>query len=182
MNFVSDEAIDDVLIFVGCASFTGGIAQSNHAATTAAIADTALAARLQTRYEGDDFEPWTGWIAFRCDTPWSFDATPETVDDIPPADNDFYSTAMHEIAHVLGFGTAAAHFALVSEATFVGPAAVAVFGRPVPLTESGVHFQSSVLSDGTVTLMDSSRTIGTRTPPTTLDRAVMIDLGYELAP
>lgn len=181
MNFVSDEAIDDVLVFVGCASFSDGIAQSNHAATTAAIADTALAARLQARYEGDDFEPWTGWIAFRCDVPWFFDATPETVDDIPAEDNDFYSTAMHEIGHVLGFGTATAYFALVDEATFIGPEAVAAFGGPVPLTASGVHFQSSVLSDGTVTLMDISRTIGTRTPPTTLDRAVMADLGYELA-
>ena len=180
MNLTSDEAIDDVLIFVGCASFPDGIAQSNHTAGLSGIADFELVGRLQERYQGADFEPWTGWISFNCDSPWFFDATPATDDDIPGEQNDFHSTAMHEIGHVLGFGTASAFMALITDGAFVGPAAVSANGGPVPLTSSGTHFQSSVVSDGQVTLMDVSRTVGTRTPPTRVDRAAMADLGYTL--
>lgn len=180
MNFASESAIDDVLIFVGCASFDGGIAQSNHAAAIGSVSDPALASRLQERTTGARFQPWTGWISFDCDQPWFFDATPETDNDIPGAQNDFHSTAMHEIGHVLGFGTSDAFAALVEGGTFVGAGAMAAYGMPVPMTASGIHFQSSVLSEGQVTLMDVSRTIGTRTPATSLDQAAMGDIGYTL--
>lgn len=179
-NFPSDSVIDDVLIFVGCSSFEGGLAQSNHAAALSSVSDVELATRLRERSQGSDFEPWTGWISFNCDTPWFFDPTLDTADDIPGGQNDFHSTAMHEIGHVLGFGTSNAFSDLVSGGAFTGAAAVDSFGGPVPLTASGVHFQSSVVSGGRVTLMDISRTIGTRTPPTPVDLAVMSDLGYEL--
>ena len=180
MNISSESVIDDVLIFVGCASFSGGIAQSNNPAAIGSVADGALASRLAERYMGARFQPWTGWISFNCDQPWFFDSTPGTDDDIPNEENDFYSTAMHEIAHVLGFGTSDAFAALVVDGGFVGTQAMSVYGMPVPMTASGVHFQSSVLSDGQLTLMDVSRTIGTRTPPTRLDRAAMSDIGYTL--
>jgi len=180
MSFPSAEDIDDVLIFVGCAIVDGGVATSNNTAALGSVTDPTLQARLIERYQGADFEPWTGWIAFDCDEPWFFDQTPDTDDDIPGTMADFYSTAMHEMGHVLGFGTADAFVAQVDTATFVGPAAVAVYGGPVPLTPAGVHFQSSLRSDGRLTLMDPSRTIGTRTPPTTLDESVFVDLGYEL--
>ncbi|MFK7992203.1 MAG: hypothetical protein AB8I08_39655 [Sandaracinaceae bacterium] len=179
-NFPSDDVIDDVLIFVGCARFDGGLAQSNHAAALSSVADVALANRLRARSQGADFQPWTGWISFNCDTPWFFDDTLETDSDIPGGQNDFHSTAMHEIAHVLGFGTSNAFSDQVSGGAFTGPTAVESFGGPVPLTSSGVHFQSSVVSGGNVTLMDISRTIGTRTLPTPVDIAVMADLGYAL--
>jgi hypothetical protein len=96
--------------------------------------------------------------------------------------NDFYSTAMHEMGHVLGFGTADAFEVLVDDTagTYTGAAAVAVYGGPVPLSSSLVHWDSSLRSDGRPTLMDPSRTIGTRTPPTTLDRSAFTDLGYEV--
>ncbi|MFT5355463.1 MAG: hypothetical protein ACI9KE_002682 [Polyangiales bacterium] len=180
MNFASESVIDDVLIFVGCASFSGGIAQSSNPAAIGSVADTALATRLQERYAGARFQPWTGWISFNCDQPWFFDATPATNDDIPGEQNDFHSTAMHEIGHVLGFGTSDAFANLVDNGVFTGAEAVGAYGMPVPMTASGVHFQSSVISDGEVTLMDVSRTVGTRTPATRLDRAAMSDIGYTL--
>lgn len=179
-NFTSETVIDDVLIFVGCASFSGGIAQSSNPAAIGSVTDIALSTRLRERYMGARFQPWTGWISFHCDEPWFFDPTPETVNDIPNEQNDFHSTAMHEIAHVLGFGTSDAFAAHVGGGTFTGPQAVAVYGMPVPMTASGVHFQSSVVTEGQVTLMDVSRTVGTRTPATNLDRAAMSDIGYTL--
>ncbi len=182
MSFPAEEDIDDVLIFVGCAIVDGGIATSNNTAAIGSVTDPTLQAQLIERYEGADFEPWTGWISFDCGEPWFFDQTPESDDDIPAGVPDFYSTAMHEMGHVLGFGTAAAFEALVdaSAGTFDGMAAVAAHGGPVPLTSSLVHWDSSLRSDGRPTLMDPSRTVGTRTPPTTVDVAAFTDLGYEV--
>ncbi len=182
MNLTIDEDIDDLYVFVGCSMVDGGIAQSNNTAALGTVSDPALQARLIERYQGADFEPWTGWISFDCDEPWFFDDTPETEDDIPPAMNDFYSTAMHEMGHVLGFGTADAFEVLVDDAamTYTGAAAVAAYGGPVPLSASLAHWDSSLRSDGRPTLMDPSRTVGTRTPPTTLDKSAFTDFGYEV--
>lgn len=180
-SFPIDAPIDDVLIFAGCSTIDGDggvLAKSNSAAALNSVTDPALAAALRTRYEGANFEPWTGWISFDCSEPWFDDATPATADDLPNQP-DFLSTAAHEIGHVLGFGTAMAHVALVDGTHFTGAQAAAAFGGPVPLIADGTHFTSGLASDGHEPLMDPSRGAGTRSLPTTLDVAAMLDLGYQ---
>jgi hypothetical protein len=182
VSFASDVAIDDLLVFVGCSNIDGpgGVtATSNHAAAIASVADPQLQARLQLRYEGADFQPWTGWISFDCDEAWYFDDDVSTAGDLPGSDRDFWTVAMHELEHVLGFGTAIAHFDLVSGGSFTGPAAVAEHGGPVPMTGTGTHFADGVTSDGVAPLMDQSRPNGVRFAPTSLDVAALADLGYQ---
>ena len=184
MSFASDVAIDDLLVFVGCSDIDGpgGVtATSNHAAAIGSVTDLQLQARLQARYDGTNFEPWTGWISFDCDEPWYFDDDVTSTGDLPGTDRDFWTVAMHELAHVLGFGTAMAHFDLVSDTpAFTGAAASAEYGGPVPMTAPRTHFADGVMSDGVAPLMDQSRPNGERFAPTALDVAALADLGYEL--
>ena len=182
-GFVIDREIDDLLVFVGCSEMDGvggTMAISNSAAAINAVTDPVLRDELRERYQGDRFQPWTAWISFDCEDDFYFDQSMSSDDDIPSADADFYSVALHELGHVLGFGTADAFFALREEAPmrFVGANAVAAYGEAVPLSSSGVHLDSAVQSDGRFTLMDPSRPGGVRTEPTPLDIAVLTDLGY----
>jgi hypothetical protein len=183
MAFPSDVAIDDVLIFVGCAANDGPggtLATSNHSAAINSVVDATLREQLRTRYEGMDFQPWTGWISFDCAEDWFFDPTPATVTDLPAGRPDFLSTANHEVGHVMGFGTAMAYFGRVSNATFTGPRAIAAHGGPIPLIANGTHFASGLSSGGREPLLDPSRPGGVRSTATPIDIAVMADLGYDL--
>ena len=82
---------------------------------------------------------------------------------------------------MLGFSSGcAAHLALTSSGTFIGPTAQAVYGGPVPLVTDLGHFQEGLKSDGSETLMDPAMATGTRVSPTRLDRAVFIDIGYDI--
>lgn len=182
MSFPSDVAIDDVLIFVGCAANDGPggtLATSNHSAAINTVTDATLREQLRSRYEGMDFQPWTGWISFDCGEDWFFDPTPATATDLPAGRPDFLSTASHELGHVLGFGTAMAYFARVSSATFIGTRAVATYGGPIPLIANGTHFASGLSSGGREPLLDPSRPGGVRSTATPIDIAVLADLGYE---
>ena len=179
--FVIDREIDDVLVFAGCSDVPTGYAVGNFSLFTSGVADPALRAELEARQTGDDFAPWTGWVSFDCEEPWFFDSTPASADDVPADRRDFHSVAMHELGHVLGFGSADVFERQVdASGSFVGPRAVAAHGGPVPLNTRGDHIRSDVTSDGRTTLMDAARELGERTTPTRLDRAFFEDLGYEL--
>jgi hypothetical protein len=124
---------------------------------------------------------WGGTIAFDSTANWNFDLVgPHT------GQQDFLSVATHELAHVLGFGTAGSWTQnYASGGFFNGPKAVALYGGPVPLNSGGDHFNNGVLSTaGGVpqeTLMDPDITTGTRKYITLLDFAALDDLGWDLA-
>lgn len=186
MTFSIDREIDDVLVFVGCSEIDGPggtNAVSNHAAALQSVADSELRNALNLRYRGADFQPWTGWISFDCGQEYFFDDSQDSVDDIPAGITDFYSVTMHELAHVLGFGTSDAFVALseTGPIRFTGTSATADFGGDVPLSSSGTHYQSGVEINGAPVLMDPSRPGGIRTEPTSLDIAALVDIGYDPA-
>lgn len=185
-TFVMDEPIDDLVIFVGFSAPDGPggqLAESFPSAAIGSVSDPALSAKLSERYDGPDYEPWTAWLSFDEDEDWYYDATPETGDDIPAGQIDFISVAMHELGHILGFGTATAFFNLVDgQSQFIGTAAVAAYGGPVPLTASGFHLDPSVSSDGGRPLMDPSDASGERSTITSLERALFSDLGHQITP
>jgi len=184
--FVMDEPIDDLVVFVGYASKDGPggqLAESFPSAAIGSVSDPVLSAKLAERNAGADFEPWTAWLSFDESEDWYYDATPETGDDIPAAQIDFMSVAMHELGHILGFGTADAYFALVDgQSQFTGSAAIGAYGGPVPLTSNAYHLDPSVMSDGGRPLMDPSDASGQRSVITSLERALFSDLGHQIAP
>lgn len=181
MNFAIDREIDDVLVFVACASLPGTHnAITRSSAAIGSVSDPALSARLSDRWYGSDYEPWVSAITFECSGSWYFDPTPDTASDIPSASRDFITVAAHELGHVLGFGNSDAYRALVSGGTFVGATAVRVYGGPVPLASSEAHFLSGLSFGGLEPLLDPEKGPGLRVEPTNLDLAVLADIGYAL--
>jgi len=175
-----EEDIDDLLVFVGTSEAIPGLGRSGPSGT-AMTDDPTLAAALAARRDGADFEPWAGSISFKASSNFFFDPTPATSDDIPPAAYDFVSIAEHELGHILGFASCMAFTNFTSGTSFVGPAAQANYGGPVPLGADAGHFQDHLQSDGTDTLMDPGQSNGERSALTHLDRAVFVDLGYEIS-
>ena len=143
---------------------------------------------VDTRGESSGFARWGGTIAF--DTappaPWHFNHT------TPPSGNvtDFYSVAIHELAHSLGFGGSDEWQALVSGSSFYGANSNAEFGGPVPLAPGTpqnpdlAHWASGTASvvygssTPQETAMDPNLTNGTRKLFTELDAAAMKDIGW----
>jgi hypothetical protein len=176
-----EQDIDDLLVFVGTSEAIPGLGRGGSSVGTETT-NVTLGAALAARSGGADFEPWAGSISFKASSNFFFDQTPGTSDDVPFEMFDFISIASHELGHVLGFGASTAFTNLTSGTTFIGPAAQAKYGGPVPLVTDLGHFQDHLPSDGMDTLMDPGIPNGSRLVPTQLDRAVFADIGYEISP
>jgi hypothetical protein len=127
-----------------------------------------------------DFGSWGGAISFDTTANWNFNlAGPQS------GRNDFLTVAVHELAHVLGFGTANSWDTFVAGDVFTGAKAVARRGSNVPLSPDGAHFnygtQSTVGGVAQETIMDPDITTGTRKLMTLLDWAALDDFGWDLA-
>jgi hypothetical protein len=174
-----DYEIDDLLVFVGSATLPPGTTgSSSPTAGLSGITDPTLVAALQARFDGPVFQPWTAWITFDAATSFHFDPEPELGAAVPSGKVDFVSVALHELGHVLGFGTADAFKSQIVDGAFAGPRTKALFGGPLPLTPDQAHVPNTTMSGGTRVLMDQSDATGTRYLPTALDRAVLEDLGH----
>lgn len=170
-DFVVDRAIDDVLVFVGARDLQG------IAGSTLALAGPAGV--ISRNREGSDFEPSIGTIAFNIGTDWFYDSTPATASDLPTNRQDFLSTAAHEIAHVLGFGTSSAFDNLLSGLNFTGANARARNGgSPLPLSDSAHILDGYRFGGSGQMLMSPFADRGVRKLPTVLDVAVLDDIGY----
>ena len=157
------------------------LAGARASAAIGSVTDAELAARFDTRFNGPKFQPWTGWVSFDVADPYFYDPTPDTADDIPADKIDFLTVAYHELGHILGVGGSDAWDSLLDGETFIGTHAVAAYGGPVPLASGSTsHFDDAIMSDGRRMTMDQSDPPGERFPPTTLDLAVLADLGYTI--
>ena len=127
-----------------------------------------------------DFAPWGGSIAFDTGTSWHFG---DASTSVPPGQNDFLSTAIHELAHVFGIGTAPSWNNSVSGQEFTGEKSVEIFERNVPLADS-YHWaegtESQVQGLNQEVALDPSLTVGTRELLTDLDYAGLQDIGWEI--
>lgn len=126
-----------------------------------------------------DFAPWGGAISFNStNTNWHFGTTTSGLD---AGEFDFYSVAVHELAHVLGFGTAQSFNALVSGPNFVGATA-----GTVALDVDQSHWLPGTLSTFNglpqEAAMDPTITAGVRKNFTDLDFAAMQDIGWQVTP
>ena len=128
-----------------------------------------------------DVGVWGGTITFDSNTNWHFGLTTEGLED---DEFDFMSVAAHELMHVLGFGSVAAPSSFTTYSTnqsFIGPAAVDLFGGNVPL-ENRQHIAPDVLSRGQTPLIGPMIDRGERSTATPLDFATLDDLGWDLRP
>jgi len=166
-------------------SFTQGDINTINSTTSA------FESAVERRNEPSGFARWGGTIAFDTDTAtnWHFNHL------TPPSGNvsDFFSVAVHELAHALGFGSQSSTSQteweeLVGGSQFFGINAQAEFGGPVPLAPDLAHWTHgtmSVVYGGATTqetAMDPDIQNGTRKRFTELDAAALRDIGWELIP
>lgn len=139
-----------------------------------------------------DFGPWGGSISFDADTSWYFDNDISTLESFGSM-SDFYSVAVHELAHLLGFGTAPSwdNFKRTSPNRFIGAKSMSLNGGvAVPLDGGLGHWANGTVDDVTSpftilnqeTAMDPSILSGTRKYFTELDYAGMGDIGWDVIP
>lgn len=142
---------------------------------------------FQNRFNGSNFTPWAGSISFN-DSPtfsdgsaaaWFFDTNPEPNESIPRGSIDFFSTALHEIGHVLGIGTASI-FKVISEGEiFDGENTLSVTEQTgVPITSDLSHIAPDFTSEGETPLMQP--VIPGRIFPTEAEKAILADIGWEV--
>ena len=155
----------------------------------------AVVARGETNTAGPhatDLAPWGGMISF--DTTksdgsprdWHFDPGVEP----EPGQDDLVSLALHELAHVLGFGLSDSWWNWVDEPSgqFTGPAATAYFGGPVDLdVEVGTphrHWKlgtnNTATANGSIQVAIMVPVSGGRRQLTNLDIAALQDIGWEV--
>lgn len=134
---------------------------------------------------------WGGSLSFDTATSWYFDSDINTVEDFSGM-FDFFSVAVHEIAHALGFGTTTSWNGLVntgeSPSLFTGASSTALFGSNPELASGDAHWaigtNSTIFGTETVqeTAMDPNIAANQRKYLTALDVAGLKDIGYSAVP
>ena len=215
-----DIAADTLRIYAGGRDLGDGVAGRGGPGLVAAESNTtdpslynAWVADVKTRGEAGatgnaatatDFGPWGGTVFFGTAMAWHFDATPLSVDAF--SGTDFFSVAIHEIAHVLGVGTSASWLHWIGDRQpgcggdeFCGPTAVATYhlagnvplepardtnGDGTPDVDDDAHW-----ADGTQGVLDGELVEaafdpvianGQRKFYTALDWAALADVGWEV--
>ena len=182
-NLILNEPINDLLIFVSSVELGSEFLTLGEGSF---FGDFVVGSDRQERLVGEDFEPWLGTIEFNinAEDKFFFDPSPGTDEDIPDNKQDFLSIGLHEIGHVLGVGTAPAFNNLIQNDRFTGKNSVALNNaQPIPLDDDHNHIEEGfTVNAETDTLLDKSFTFGERTLPTSLDLAILADIGYDIAP
>lgn len=179
---------DELLLFVGGRDLGGDTLGLGGAGGWQASGSSAFLLNIEGRGQSGATGPdagqtdtslWGGSIVFDIDANWHFGITTE---GLAGNENDFYSVAVHEIFHVLGFTDGNPAFAnLISPSgVFMGPAAMAVSVDTELMATDYAHWREGLSSAGQETLMDPTFTRGTRKLITPLDFAAMEDIGWEL--
>ncbi len=140
-----------------------------------------------------EIAPWGGYITFNNRTDglrgfWNYDHS------APPGfNNDLYSTAIHEIGHILGVGTSDSYHSFIPDGTtaFTGPRTTFFNdGEPLELTGDLDHVGDTDLetdphphtdgADEQVSAFLANRPIRTRHELTLLDAAILDDIGWDV--
>jgi hypothetical protein len=162
----------------------GGFSVFGFAGWPDIVAGRGQAGALLPDAQKTDFGPWGGTVTFNTTTTWHFGIDTSGLDN---GESDFLSVAVHELYHLIGFGTADSWDNLVDGTSFTGPAAIAEFdlagNPPVQFIEGGIggHWADGTTDNGAETAMDPVILVGTRKLLTPLDVAGLDDIGWEIA-
>jgi hypothetical protein len=142
--------------------------------------------RGQSRYS-----TWGGSISFNSNNNWYFGPIPKATDRVPNNTYDFYTTALHELIHVLGFATDNNDPTTIkykSSPYWTGPEVEAANnGKPRLLDSNrpiGLHFSSAgglVNGRWPVMTLGQSYLPWTNRVVTRLDFAALRDLGWDVS-
>ena len=134
-----------------------------------------------------DYGPWGATIMINSDpedVSWHFGLTTEGLE---PHETDFMTVLMHELMHVFGIGSAMSFQAQIEDLKFTGRNALAVGSRnntELALHDTG-HWEDGTLStvggQTQESLLNPIIHPGRRLYPTRLDRAAVLDAGWEPA-
>ncbi|HID23256.1 MAG TPA: hypothetical protein EYP14_12755, partial [Planctomycetaceae bacterium] len=127
-----------------------------------------------------DYATWGGQITFDSSTNWYFGTTTAGLDS---GEADFYSVALHELSHLIGFGIADSWDALLNGTAFTGTQSVGEYDGTgnVPVAPDLAHWAEGTQDGGQETAMDPSLQFGTRKTFTPLDFAGLADIGWEVS-
>lgn len=126
-----------------------------------------------------DFGPWGGSLAFNNTTSFYFDN--DTSTDESFTGYDFYSVAVHELGHLLGFGTADSFSNKIVNGMFTGANVTALTGENQPVPGDGSHWKDGLVYGNQEAAMTPSIAANTRKRFTELDFAALADTGWEVS-
>ena len=181
---------DTIIIFAGGYDYTTSqVAEAGFGgAATFAAPDfnTTVLTRGEVGGTNNESAPWGGSLTVdNAGTIWDLSVDGSTLGE---GEYHLYSVMLHEIAHVLGFGTANSWFNRVSGGNFTGTEASRVFGSPVPITgPNSDHFLDNISSEiyGTQIAQEPALSEDIRTNQiklyTELDLAALDDIGWDIA-
>ncbi len=171
-------ATDEFRVYLGARPLAGstiGFASSAWSASGTSPWLATVQYRGQTA-TSTEYANWGGSITFDSENTWH---TGVTTVGLGAGESDLYSTAIHELAHLLGYGGDSWDF-YSSGGTFTGPVSVGVYGSPVPTT--GGHWADGVMNDGREVALSPIGSAGARAAFTTLDWAGLDDIGWSFNP
>lgn len=128
-----------------------------------------------------DFGPWGGSLSFNSTTSFYFD-NDTTTDESFTGSFDFYSVAVHELGHILGFGTADSYKNNIINGVFTGTAVTTLTGQHQLVTGDGNHWEEGLIYGGQETAMTPYIAENSRKRFTELDFAALADTGWEVSP
>ncbi len=192
LNNLTIEA-DTLTVFVGGSTLEPGVLGfANTGSALTAQGSPEFVDSVRTRGQANatgpaatDYGVWGGMIWFNGGNHWYFG---QDAAGLGATQHDFFTTAVHEIGHILGFGTADSWAAQVNaQGQFTGAAATAAYGGPVPLDRYASHWALGTTSTTPAgltqgTLMDPATSAGVRETMTQLDLAGFADIGWQISP
>lgn len=184
-------ATDRIIVFVGASNLgsdtlaqggPGGFTVSGTAAFVNDAVSRGEPGALGGPTTQTDFAPWGGSLSFDTNTAFYFDSDTRSDEDF--SGFDFYSVAVHELGHLLGFGTADSYYNRLSGSSFTGPAVTALAGgQPVTgAADSYAHWVEGLSYGGQEAAMTPDIAAGVRKRFTELDFAALKDTGWEVSP